>query len=114
MEEEGQCIYELVLDDEQIDSLMIALSKFKKSKNEFEFEVSDDTSIAFYHIDSQPKDKDDDDDKKDDKEEDDDDEGDWIDNNVLVSKVISAEGGDDDSDDDEGNDDEEEEVVENE
>lgn len=106
--EEGQCIYELVLDDEQIDSLIIALNDFKRSKNEFEFEVSDDTSIAFYHIDSQPKDKEEDD--KEPEEGDDDDEGDWIDNkNVVVSKFPDED--DDEKDDDEGNDDEEEEVV---
>lgn len=108
--EEGQCIYELVLDDEQIDSLIIALNDFKRSKNEFEFEVSDDTSIPFYHVDSQPKDEEDDKDDKEPDAGDDDDEGDWIDNkNVVASKFPDEDN--DEKDDDEGNDDEEEEVV---
>lgn len=112
--EEGKCIYELVLEDEQIDELVIALSEFKRSKNEFEFIVDDDTSVAFYHVegngisssiqntrsvfdvDSELNEKDDDKKKKPDDGDDgdddgDDDEGDWIDNNVVVVKV-----GDDD------------------
>lgn len=124
--EEGKCIYELVLEDEQIDELVIALSEFKRSKNEFEFIVDDDTSVAFYHVDSdlelnekdddkkKPKD-DDGDDEDEDEDADGDDEGDWIDNNVVVVKV--GDDGDDEpepdnpelpDDDTEGNDDVEE------
>ncbi len=114
--EEGQCIYELVLDDEQIDSLIIALNEFKRSKNEFEFEVSPDTSIAFYHIDSEPKD--DDDDNNEPEEGDEDDEGEWIDNKTVVvgesqvgeSQVVESE----EDDDDDWEDDDEDEIEDNE
>jgi hypothetical protein len=73
MEEDGRGCYEFVLDDEQIDSLIIALSEFRRSRNEFEFEIDDNTSVAFYHVDSEGND-DDEDDEKDDEDDLDDEE----------------------------------------